>query len=978
MALGGPDLAHDRRFCDLGPLIVRIDGAERSPGGPRPTAALALLLINANRRVSADALREAMWGESTGSHAASTLDTHLFRLRKVVEPDRRAGSPPSVVISEPGGYRLIAAPDQVDSIRFAQLAADTIELLRTGQPERARRKSEEALALWRGLPFQPVADEMWAAPEVTRLVEVHAQLQEGHLQALLDCGEPEEALRELEPLLARHPLRERLWAHRMLAAYRCGRVDDALATFQRARRRLRDDLGVEPGPDLRDLQTAILSGDDDRLCRRPQQAPPAAAGAVAPPVNLPRRAGPLYGRERELERLLELCGRVPLVTLTGAGGCGKTRLAIEVAQGMTGEFVDGVHFIDLTVVQASDQVADAVVSTLGLAPASAGRSADLLRAFVRDRRMLLILDNCEHVIDGAAELVDALLVPGSELSVLATSREPLQVDGEFVVALGPLPLPDSDDGSPDRSAGDPLGHPADGLAAIADNPSVRLFLARSGYQIDPENGAEELALVSRICRSVDGVPLALELAAGRARAYSLTEIARQVAGDPAGLGAVRRGAPAHQRSVGLAVEWSYRLLTTTEQLVHRRISVIAGPFTTATAAQVTGLGAGEIESTLVALVSKSMVVPLGPARPDGPSQFAQLATIRAHGRNELLARHESPAADRMRDQWVVDLIAAKPRAGHRDERAWFKTVEDDFAAVRATLHDTLRQRRDPAGVFVAGRLTMFWYFHGRVPEGGRWCALAREVTGATPLDQVLVLLGKAGEWGLAQRMDLATPLIEEGLRIAAARGPDEDILFGEALLQVAGAAMLAGDQMTAADLAGTALQIAERNDDRLLALTARARLALNPQGPQADSAPEVYLEAVEHDNHFAAYLAANAAMMRAFVRGDPATALHWSDRIIEVNRRHDIGQAPSLLEIRANLLTMLGEPVEAVKLYSAARFHNSRAGLPWPSWELTTGLLARATDQVDRTRFEDAWQAGRHLTLADIDLAADDFSRSPH
>lgn len=137
-------ISRDLRFCDLGPLTVLIDGAERSPGGPRPTAALAVLLINANRRVSADALREAMWGESTGSHAASTLDSHLFRLRKVVEPDRRPGAPPSVVISEPGGYRLVVAPDQVDSIRFAQLAADTIELLRSGQPDgpaaRARRR----------------------------------------------------------------------------------------------------------------------------------------------------------------------------------------------------------------------------------------------------------------------------------------------------------------------------------------------------------------------------------------------------------------------------------------------------------------------------------------------------------------------------------------------------------------------------------------------------------------------------------------------------------------------------------------------------------------------------------------------------------------------------------------------------------------------------------------------------------------------
>lgn len=405
--------------------------------------------------------------------------------------------------------------------------------------------------------------------------------------------------------------------------------------------------------------------------------------------------------------------------------------------------------------------------------------------------------------------------------------------------------------------------------------------------------------------------------------------------------------------------------------MHRRVSVIPGPFTAAVAARLSDLGEREIEGVLVGLVNKSMVVPLGPVRPDGPSRFAQLATIRAHGTHELTTRHEAAATQRLRNRWVIDLIGGKPRAGHPDERRWFKAVEDDFATVRGTLHDTLRERPDPAGCFIVGRLTMFWYFHGLVPEGGRWYSLARDIPGATPLDRALVAFGLAGERGLAQRMDVARPLIEEGLRAGADRPPDRDIEFGEALLQVAGGAMLAGDQVTAADLARRALRIAEQHGDELLALTARARLSLNPHDPAADSAPEIYRHAIERDNHFAAYLAANGAMMRAAVQGDPAAGLRWTDRIIALNRRHDIGQAPSVLEIRANLLTMLGRPVEALTLYSAARVHNSRAGVPWPSRDVTAALLARATDAVDRTRFEDAWQAGRHLTLADIEPLSD-------
>lgn len=540
MAPAAPVHPHELRFCDLGPLTVLIDGVERSPGGPRPTAALALLLINMNRRVSADALREAIWGDATGEHAASTLDTHLFRLRKVVEPGRRSGEPPAVVISEPGGYRLVAAPDQVDSLRFAQLAADAAELLRTGQPDRARRKTEEALGLWRGRPFDPVADESWAAPAVGRLREVHEQLLESHLQALLDCGEPELVLRDVEPILAEHPLRERLWAHRMVAAYRCGRTDDALDTFRRARGRLRDELGIEPGPELRELQAAVLAGDEGRLGRRP--APRPASGPAPGEVRLPRPAGPMFGRTEELDRVRELIVTVPLVTLTGAGGCGKTRLAVEAARAMGAEFVDGIQFVDLTTVPDDDQVAEAVVSALGLAPASTGRPVDAVRTFVRDRRLLLILDNCEHVIDGAAALVDEVLVPGAELAVLATSREPLQAGEEVVLALGPLPVP-PDDGP----AVPPAVGPADDPVDVAGSPAVQLFLARAGLGGAARTGdrTADLALVARICRAVDGVPLAVELAAGRVRAFSLTEIARQVAGDLPGLGQVRRGAPAH-------------------------------------------------------------------------------------------------------------------------------------------------------------------------------------------------------------------------------------------------------------------------------------------------------------------------------------------------------------------------------------------------------------------------------------------------
>ncbi|MFC5061855.1 BTAD domain-containing putative transcriptional regulator [Actinomycetospora atypica] len=939
MASGSPS----PRFRDLGPLVVETDGLEASPTG-RPALALALLLIHANRRVSADALREALWGEATGRRAASTLESHMFRLRRVVEPERAAGQAPSAVISEPGGYRLVVAPDRVDSLRFAALAADAAELLRSGQPERARRKSEEALALRRGRPFEPASDQEWAAAAVSRLEEVHAQLCETHVEALLGCGDPEGALRELGTVLAEHPLRERLWGQRMLAAFRCGRTDEALDAYQRIRRALLDELGVEPGRELRDLQARILADDEGLVGAPARPTPPPARSA---PVDLPRRHGTLIGREEELGQVLALCSDHPVVTLVGAAGCGKTRLAVEAAAGAADEFVDGIWFVDLTAAARDAEVVDAVVSALGLAPAPAGSPTDAVRMAVRDRRMLLVLDNCEHVLDGVAELVDALHVPGAELSILATSREPLQVDPEVVLLLEPLAT--SGPGGPE------------------DVPAVRLFLDRiAGPLPTEESRAEQLALVADICRSVDGVPLAVELAAGRTRAYGLAEIAAQVARDPAALRQLRRG-PSRQETVRSAVQWSYRMLTATEQLVHRRTAVVPGPFTADAAARVAGVERADVDDVLVGLVHRSMLGALGPARPGGPSRFAQLTTIRAHGQHELAALHESEAAVRARDARVAELVGARPRLGHPDERRWFQALDDDLAAVRATLDHTLALTADPLGCRLVGNLTMFWYHRGLVPEGGRFFALARDVPTASPLERALVLVGLAGERALAQRMDVADPLIAEALRVGEDRTPDGDVRFGESLLELAGGVQLAGDLAGAADLARRALGIADRHDDERLALIARARLAMLPGDPAATaSAPEIYAAAQE-ENHYAAHLAATAATLAAVARGDAATGLAWSDRILDLHRRHGVAQAPVVLEMRANLLTMAGDPLGAVRLYAAARAHNRRAGLPWPSRDITAALLARAADLVDRTRYEDAWRSGSGLTLTDLE-----------
>ena len=266
----------------------------------------------------------------------------------------------------------------------------------------------------------------------------------------------------------------------------------------------------------------------------------------------------------------------PLVTVVGAAGCGKTRLAVEVARAVAPEFADGVWGVDLTAAQGDDQVVPTITSTLGLSVPNAGTSADALRSFTRGRRMLLMLDNCEHVLDAAAELVDDLLVDGTELAVLCTSREPLDVDQEVVWDLTPLPLPVEDG-------------PGDPRERLRDSPALELFLERlaAAAQDTTREDSERLELAVRICQAVDGLPLAIELAAARARAFSLEEIAQQVTADPSMLARVGRGPADHHRTVRFAVEQSYRLLSPEEAALHSAVSVLPGPFTPGIAAALT-------------------------------------------------------------------------------------------------------------------------------------------------------------------------------------------------------------------------------------------------------------------------------------------------------------------------------------------------------------------------------------------------------
>ena len=354
--------------------------------------------------------------------------------------------------------------------------------------------------MWRGRALADVADVQALAREGARLEELRLVALEGRIEADVELGLAAEVAGELEGLVAGYPLRERLWRLLVLALYRCGRQADALAAYRRARTVLAEELGIEPGEELRQLEQAVLR----------QQVP--AAAPRRQQHNLPARLTSFVGRERELAALDDLLGQARLVTLTGAGGAGKTRLATEFAAAAAGRFGDGAWLADLAGITDPELVAPQVMQALGVRQTGEMPVIEALRYRLHSAELLLVLDNCEHLLGACAPLAAALLGSSPGLRVLATSREPLGVPGEAVFAVPPLAVP------PEEA--DP--------EALARAPAVRLFLARSALA-RPGAGAAPVAVVARICRALDGLPLAIELAAARAGVLSAEEIEAHLA-----------------------------------------------------------------------------------------------------------------------------------------------------------------------------------------------------------------------------------------------------------------------------------------------------------------------------------------------------------------------------------------------------------------------------------------------------------------
>jgi predicted ATPase/DNA-binding SARP family transcriptional activator len=690
---GYPDLV---RFGLLGTLAAWTEnGRLVEVPEAKVRALLADLLIHLGRPVSADRLIDDLWGDDLPVHPAGALHSKVSRLRQALENAEPGGG--ELVAFQSPGYLLRIGSDALDERRFAALVE------RAGATEDPRDQAEllaDALALWRGPPLADFADAMFAQAAIARLEEQRLAALEQQAEARLALGEHSLLAGELSDLVVQHPLRERLRAAHMLALYRAGRQAEAVDSYSELRGRLANDLGLDPGPGLAALYQAIL---EQAPALQRVQAPPTLA--ARPRTNIPAMLTSLVGRTAALTELRALLSERRLVTLTGPGGVGKTRLALAAAALSADAFPDGVWLVELagSATAGARAPADAVMDVLGIRDDSSMDPSVLLAEALRTSRMLLVLDNCEHLVDQAAKLAAQLLQAAPELRILATSREPLMIAGEVVWAVPPLELP-----------GPEAGQQATALAQFS---AVQLFVMRAeasapGFRLDEGNAQA----VAGLCQRLDGIPLALELAATRVRTLGVPELLARLDDRFRLLVTGHRDAPPRQQTLWAVIDWSWELLTEPERLVLRRLAVAADGCGLHAAEAICAEDDLDVLGLVSRLVDRSLIVVADGL--DGP-RYRLLESVAAYGLQRLCQAGEVSRLRLRHRRYYTSLAErAAPHLRGHDQRSWLRRLDTEAANLRSALDSALNDNDDDA-LRMVNALAWYWFLRGRLTEARR-------------------------------------------------------------------------------------------------------------------------------------------------------------------------------------------------------------------------------------------------------------------
>jgi predicted ATPase/DNA-binding SARP family transcriptional activator len=880
-------------FRILGPLEVLDEGRVVPVGGAKPRALLAALLLRAGEVVSADRLIDELWGEEPPDTATNALQVYVSQLRKALGAD--------VVKRRGAGYAVEIDRAELDLARFEDLVAEA----RTLTPAAASERLRTALALWRG---DPEAD-------AGRLEELRIAALEDRIDADLELGRHAAVIPELQALIETEPLRERPRAQLMLALYREGRQADALAEYARARETLVDELGVEPGPELQRLQRAILAQD-------PALAGPTRAAAVVE-SRLPTPPTPLVGRERELAEAAQMFrSGVRLVTLTGPGGIGKTRLALELARQLEPELPDGAVLVRLATVLDPALVPDAFAQAVGVPDAD----ADALRDHLRTRSLLVLLDNFEQLLP-AAPFLSELLEAAARLRLLVTSRAVLRIAGEQEYPVPPL------------------------------DEAEELFTARAravqpAFVPDPA--------VTEICARLDRLPLAIELAAARVKLLPPRAILERLGHSLDLLTGGRADAPAHQQTLRAAIEWSYRLLDENEQRLFARLSVFVGGATLEAIEEVCG---GDLDS-LASLVDNSLLR-------SGGDRFTMLELLR-----EFAAEQLGEDDEVRRAHAVFFLAVAEEAAAATDEAAkpqWFDRLEQEHGNLRAAFAFAVGDGDAATAVRLAAALTRFWQIHGHLVEARRSFEAALELDGEVPLlarqkatNGLGIMLAEQGDFDGAeplftQAIELARKL-DDQTRLAIANSNLGNLflfrrdyegarkLFTEALEGYVAAGHARGRAITTENLGIVAF--CEGHLDEAQQLLTRAFTLAEEIGDQREQAA-------------ATRSLARIALERGDIAGADETLGRGIPQARAVGDRHGLADAA---EVAAAIAAARGDGERAARLFGAAEGLREAIGATrQPDLADWHERVRQGVEQLlEPEAFAAAFEAGRGL---DVDTA---------
>ena len=697
------------RIGILGQLEVRAAGGQLLPvGGARLRSFVIRLAASDGGPVSVDRLAEDLWSREQPADAANAVQALASRVRGAAGRD--------LIEYGPAGYRIAVGADEVDAWAFEHLIATARTELDGGRTEAAAAQFRRALELWRGPALADVADAPWAAATIARLSELRLAALEDRIDADLALGRGPELVPEVEALATEHPLRERLRGQLMRSLYAAGRQADALAVFEDTREALAVSLGIDPSPGLAAVHLAILraelpagSGNDRVTGDR--------SG------NLPAQLTSFVGRDDELSRVAKLLGESRLITLTGPGGAGKTRLAIEAGARL--DVPDGVWFVPLAPVRDAPDVPQAVLAAIGAHdtawPGDAREAArlaalsplDRLCELLAPRDQVLVLDNCEHLLDAAASVAARVLAEAPGVRILATSREPLGVTGETLSPVPSLQLPPQDANA----------------AELAGNPAVRLFADRAaavrpGFVMNDENSADVVA----ICRALDGIPLAIELAAARVRALTPAQVAGRLADRFALLSVASRGTLPRHQTLRAVVDWSWDLLDEAERAILRRLSVFSGGATPESAERVCQLagdaasGSGrDVVDIVASLLDKSLVT----AGDEDHVRYRLLETVRAYASDRLAEAGETEQIAAAHARYFIDLAErAEPELRSRDQLTWLRLLAAEHDNITAALRYSVESGDGATVLRFVAALAWYWGTHDYDAEAAEWAAAA--------------------------------------------------------------------------------------------------------------------------------------------------------------------------------------------------------------------------------------------------------------